>query len=284
MFRVFTRLILFCFLLAGAAFLADPLFNLLNSLISRQGESNFSTVIPASVPSSRSNKASTAEFAGLALIRDLQAQSLAAEFGSKPLGVYTKLDPRDGVYNNGQAALWDLHIIDYFRIFGPPQRARGYQPEQPIAFSHVTHVQKNQMECQYCHWSVAKSAYAAIPEEEACMGCHKMISSRALQARSDQAAADAEKAHFQRSAKEIEKLEGYYSRSELIPWVKVHVMPDYVHFNHKRHVKAGVACQECHGQVPNMQVVERVTSMKMGWCVECHRERAASIDCYTCHY
>ena len=68
-----------------------------------------------------------------------------------------------------------------------------------------------------------------------------------------------------------------------IEWNKVHVMPDHVRFNHKRHVTAGVSCQECHGQIPEMEKVERVSSMKMGWCISCHRERGTSIDCWTCH-
>ena len=166
----------------------------------------------------------------------------------------------------GQAALWDLNIIDHYHYFGPLSRARGYRPEQPISFSHVTHVQKNQMECQYCHWSVTKASYAAIPEEQTCMGCHALVKGRS---------------DFQK--KEIAKLEKYYTEGTAIPWVKVHVTPAFVAFNHKRHVKAGVNCQECHGQVPNMPVVERVSSMKMGWCVECHRQRGTSIDCWTCH-
>lgn len=236
------------------------------------------------------------------------AASDLANYGGKPLGKYAELGVRDGIYNNGQAALWDLHIVDYYRYFGPPQRARGYRPEQPIQFSHITHVQQNKMECQYCHYSVSKAAYAAIPEVETCMGCHNTLSSASLKVQGDAAKKSAEKLAEQAkeaaekvnaaeiekleaeqkrlalSAAELEKLEGYWTRSEPIPWVKVHVMPDYVHFNHKRHVKAGVACQECHGQVPNMQVVERASSMKMGWCVDCHRQRGASIDCVTCHY
>lgn len=177
------------------------------------------------------------------------------------------LGVRAGVYNNGQAALWDLHLFDHFRYFGPPERARGHRPTQPIAFSHVTHVAQNKMECQFCHWSVAKAAFAAIPEVGICMGCHAVLIDQNKTKKPD----------------EIQKLKDYYAKSEPVPWVKVHVMPDYVRFNHKRHVKGGVACQECHGQIPEMEVVERVSSMKMGWCVECHRERGTSIDCATCH-
>jgi hypothetical protein len=173
-----------------------------------------------------------------------------------------------GVWNSGQAALWDLHLIDHFRYFGPAQRARGHKPEQPINFSHIVHVQGNKMECQYCHWNVTKSPYAAIPDVELCMGCHKQI------ATSTDEAANAE----------LKKLADYWEKGEPIPWKKVHVMPDYYRFNHKRHVKGGVTCHECHGQVAEMPVVERVSSMKMGWCIDCHRQRGTSIDCATCHH
>lgn len=180
---------------------------------------------------------------------------------------YPAVGVRTGVYNDGQAALWDLNITDHFHYFGPPQRARGYKPDQPINFSHVIHVQQHKMECQYCHWSVGKAAYAAIPEAETCMGCHGAL----VAGKSEQ------------GKKDIEKLKDYYNRGEPIPWVKVHVFPDHAKFNHKRHVKAGVSCQECHGQIPEMEKVERVSSMKMGWCISCHREKGASIDCLTCH-
>ncbi|MBX7137937.1 MAG: cytochrome c family protein [Oligoflexia bacterium] len=179
---------------------------------------------------------------------------------------YHAVGVRQGVWNNGQAALWDLNFLDYFHYFGPPERARGHQPEQPIKFSHVTHVQKNQMDCQFCHWSVDKAAYAAIPEVETCMGCHLQVSGTE-----------------QWQKDEINKLKKKNEAGQPIEWTKVHVMPDHVRFNHKRHVKAGVTCQNCHGQIPEMQVVERVSSMKMGWCIDCHRTQGTSIDCYTCH-
>lgn len=179
---------------------------------------------------------------------------------------YSELGERAGVWNDGQAALWDLNIIDHFHYFGPAARARGYKPEQPIKFSHVTHVKNNEMECQFCHWNVAKSPYAAIPEMETCMGCHKLIGGTTEEQQT-----------------EINKLKEFWEKGTPIPWEKVHVMPDHVRFNHKRHIKAGVGCQECHGQIPEMETVERVTSMKMGWCIDCHRDQGTSIDCYVCH-
>jgi hypothetical protein len=190
----------------------------------------------------------------------------AQDSAANPEPVYSTVKKNAGVFNGGQASFWDLPIIDHFVLFGASERARGWSPEQPIKFSHVTHVQKLKMECQYCHWNVAKSPYAAIPEVQACIGCHALVGGTT----------DEQK-------KEIAKIKDFYEKKQPIPWEKVHVMPDHVRFNHKRHVKAGVLCNECHGQVPAMQKVERVTSMKMGWCVECHRQRGTSIDCTTCH-
>jgi hypothetical protein len=187
---------------------------------------------------------------------------------------YPKSGIHAGVHNDGQAALWDLDIIDFYRIFGAPERAKGYRPEQPIAFSHVTHIQKLGIECQYCHWSVDKSTYATIPEVETCMGCHRYIDHNPENS--------AEVIEYQKQ--EIGKVREYYTAGKPIPWEKVHVIPNHVKFNHKRHVAAGVTCQSCHGQIPEMPVVERVSSMKMGWCIDCHRMQGASIDCTTCHY
>ena len=193
--------------------------------------------------------------------------NLVAEESAAGGDNYPKVGIRAGVFNDGQAALWDLNMTDHFHYFGPPERARGYKPTQPINFSHVIHVQQHKIECQYCHWSVGKASFAAIPEVETCRTCHQMIAGSTEAGKAD-----------------IKKIGEAYNAGKPIEWVKVHVMPDYVRFNHQRHVKGGVACQECHGQIPEMSVVERVSSMKMGWCVECHRQRGASIDCMTCHH
>ena len=208
-----------------------------------------------------------AVLAGFAAVHLAQAQNNSEGAPPPAQNVYQSLSVGQGVYNDGKAALWDLDVFDHFHYFGPAARAKGYRPEQPIKYSHVTHVQTHKMECQYCHWSVTKAAYAAIPEVQACLGCHTTLVGSTPE-----------------QQKEIAKISAYAQKGEPIPWVKVHVMPNFVRFNHKRHVKGGLSCQECHGQVPVMEVVERVSSMKMGWCVSCHRERGASIDCFTCHY
>lgn len=142
-------------------------------------------------------------------------------------------------------------------------------PAQPIAYSHRIHAGKLGMDCRYCHYGAYKSPWANIPAMSTCMGCHKM------------AATD---------RPEVQKLTAYYERGENIPWVKVHYLPDHVKFNHKRHLAAGFACQTCHGPVQEMDVVYQYSSLKMGWCVDCHRKHLkdpknpATLDCVACHH
>jgi hypothetical protein len=142
-------------------------------------------------------------------------------------------------------------------------------PKQPINFSHQIHAGKLGMNCLYCHSSAEKSPIANIPAMSTCMGCHKI-------------------AHA--DAPEIVKLTGFFERNEQVPWVEVYALPAHVKFNHKRHVKAGLRCQECHGPVETMPVVYQYPSLKMGWCVGCHRQRLndpkfpASMDCVVCHH
>lgn len=170
------------------------------------------------------------------------------------------VDPhqKDGVWREGKAVFSDIEILDLFTKY-----ARGYRPQQPIYYSHRLHVEKNQIECQYCHSGVAKAPFATIPSVELCMGCHKLVKPE---------------------SPEIKKLKEYYDKNEPVQWEPVNNLPEHAHFNHERHVKAGVGCQSCHGQVQKMEVVEKVSSLKMGFCVSCHRDRGVTIDCATCHY
>src|SRR5262245_37995486 len=124
-------------------------------------------------------------------------------------------------------------------------------PVQPINFSHRIHAGQNQMDCKYCHYGAASSPWANIPAVSTCMGCHKIVAT---------------------DKPEIVKLTGYFDRGEQVPWVKVHWLPDHVKFNHKRHVRAGFACQQCHGPVQEMDRVYQYSSLKMGWCGTCHRQ------------
>ena len=151
---------------------------------------------------------------------------------------------------------------------GIPTRPAGKPLTQPIPFSHKIHTGKLGMDCAYCHSNVARSAVATIPYESTCMNCHQY----ALIDRPN-----------------IQKLTKYYTSGQTIPWLKVHDIPDHANFNHKRHVRAGVSCFTCHGDVRTMDVLYPVVKLNMGFCVTCHKANRenqaapANLDCYTCH-
>lgn len=54
-------------------------------------------------------------------------------------------------------------------------RQQGYQPEQPIKFSHATHSGLHKIECQYCHDGARRSKHSVIPATNTCMNCHRAI-------------------------------------------------------------------------------------------------------------
>jgi hypothetical protein len=135
-------------------------------------------------------------------------------------------------------------------------------PVQPIAFPHPTHINKVGLACTHCHTTADKSPRAGVPAMSICMACH------------ENAATD---------RPEVQKLRGYWDRKEPIPWIKIHILPWHVRFTHKRHIKAGVDCSVCHGDVRAMMPMRQVRSLKMGWCIGCHRSRGAATDCAACH-
>jgi hypothetical protein len=140
----------------------------------------------------------------------------------------------------------------------------GYHPDQPIkGFSHKVHAEQKKIPCEYCHSSARRSAVAGIPPMNTCMGCHKIV-------RTD--------------APDIKLLTEKYEKNEPIEWTKVHDLPDFVRFTHKRHVQSGLDCAECHGDVKTMDTVQQVAPLQMGWCVDCHKQKGAPTACFTCHY
>ena len=141
---------------------------------------------------------------------------------------------------------------------------KGYQPEQPIAFSHELHVGQHKMQCQYCHNQAERSRHVNIPALSTCMNCHLTVKT---------------------DSPEIKKLRDAYDNKQTIQWVKVHMLPDHVSFNHSAHLARGVSCQTCHGPIETMVQVYQFETLNMGWCVNCHRqpENKASLNCSTCH-
>ncbi len=140
-------------------------------------------------------------------------------------------------------------------------------PVQPIRFMHTVHVGIDSIPCAYCHFSSNVSEEAGIPPVGTCMGCHRFV----------QGSTDEFKT-------EIQKLLEFAADSTPVPWTRVHSVPAFVQFTHRPHVRAGVACAECHGDVAEMEQVTRVAPLSMGWRITCHRDRGAPDDCATCHY
>jgi len=157
-------------------------------------------------------------------------------------------------------------------------RQQGYAPSQPIYYSHKVHAGINQINCLYCHGNAWESKHAAIPSLNVCMNCHKAISTYEKGPK----LYDEDGREINGTA-EIQKLYQYAgfepgkpwdpSKAKPIEWVKIHNLPDHVYFNHAQHVNAGkVACQTCHGNIQEMDVVHQAAELSMGWCVNCHRE------------
>lgn len=165
----------------------------------------------------------------------------------------------------------------------PRTSNQGYQPEQPIPFSHKLHAGTFKIDCRYCHTSAYKSKVAGVPSVSTCMNCHSVV-------RAD--------------SPHIQAIQKAYAEGRAIEWVRIHELPDHVHFNHKRHIAKGVACETCHGNVKDMDRVFQAEPMTMGWCLNCHRgfetpkyirknvfpenpdtdEPVAPFSCNTCHY
>jgi hypothetical protein len=128
---------------------------------------------------------------------------------------------------------------------------RGYAPDQPIPFSHRIHAADNGIPCMYCHSNVEKSKHATVPAMNVCMNCHSVVKP---------------------DSPYIQRLKMLYGeKKEQFQWIKVHNLPDFVNFSHKRHVLKGVACETCHGDVKHMDVVRQEHTLDMGFCLDCHR-------------
>lgn len=126
----------------------------------------------------------------------------------------------------------------------------GYQPDQPVPYSHAMHVGRLGLDCRYCHDAVEKSDHAAVPAASICMGCHARI------------LPDSELLKPVRAA---------FNDGKRLAWTRVHDLPDYVYFSHRAHVAKGVGCESCHGRVDQMDKVYQAQGLTMRWCLECHR-------------
>ncbi len=135
--------------------------------------------------------------------------------------------------------------------YGPPEYTRvGYAPIQPVRFSHEQHAGQLGMSCLYCHTGAEESSVAKIPSTQTCMNCHQTIKP---------------------DSPLLEPVRVSWTSGDPIPWVRVHLTPDYVYFNHAVHVRRGIGCVSCHGKVNEMPVMVHEKPLSMGWCLDCHR-------------
>jgi hypothetical protein len=164
----------------------------------------------------------------------------------------------------------------------PSNLEAGYAPEQPLAFSHLTHAGTLKIDCLYCHSLAEKGPHATVPPVSTCMNCHTQVVPKDAQGR---------------IKPDVARLLEIAKKKEPIAWIKVNDLADFAYFDHSRHLAAGVTCQECHGPVEKMERLRRAYGLKMSWCLECHRRdpipgrpgapdapaQRASTACTTCH-
>jgi hypothetical protein len=199
-----------------------------------------------------------------------------------------------------------VFLVARLKGFYWPGNQQDYEPVQPIAFSHELHAGRLQVSCLYCHFGAEKSQHAGFPAASLCMNCHRLVTAPREQVLQEYQQAQQER----RPARLVvsDELQKLYDALGLddklqpdpgkqpkpIAWVRVYNLPAYSCFDHRPHVHAGVACQQCHGPVETMERVRQVPDLSMGWCVNCHRETAKtgvagkevhpSTDCAVCHH
>ncbi|GAB4128118.1 MAG: hypothetical protein Kow001_23060 [Acidobacteriota bacterium] len=185
-----------------------------------------------------------------------------------------------------------------------PGTNRGYEPAQPIAFSHRLHGGELQIPCLYCHPAAARSARAGLPPAQLCMNCHRFIAATLGARREEERLAAQEGRPVQKVvSQEIAKIYDALGLdhdlrpagpAQPIRWIRVHRLPAFTVFHHGVHDAARIDCAYCHGTITTMERVRQVEGFGMGWCVDCHRQYEGRdlgtgplhprTDCGACHY
>jgi len=147
-----------------------------------------------------------------------------------------------------------VFIFTYW--FSPWHLEVGYEPVQPISYSHKLHAGNLNIDCRYCHFNVEKSSAAGVPPTQICMNCHNNIL-----VKSDK----------------IKILVNSIQSNVPIEWVRVHKLPDYVYFDHSVHIHSGIGCISCHGEVNKMDRIKQVKPLSMSWCLDCHKNPALHV-------
>ena len=156
-----------------------------------------------------------------------------------------------------------LVVVTGLTVLGMAYYPWGLGARQPIPFSHRVHAGTKEISCLFCHPGVLQTAVAGMPSEQTCLLCHSRII-----------------VHYPY----IEQVRRRSQQGEPIWWVRVTNLPDLAHFDHSMHLAAGIDCGQCHGDVKGMDRIILHQDLKMGFCIQCHRDNNATHDCFTCHY
>ena len=146
-----------------------------------------------------------------------------------------------------------LAVAGVWYFVSPKYTDVGYQPVQPVAYSHKLHAGDLGINCLYCHASVDRSPVAVVPPTQVCMNCHRLI---------------------KRDAPTLTAIRESISTNRPVRWVRIHSVPGFAYFDHRPHLRAGVGCASCHGRIDKMDVVSLDQPLSMSWCLDCHRDPA----------
>ncbi len=147
-------------------------------------------------------------------------------------------------------------VLAFWYYASPKNLQVGYQPVQPVPYSHKLHAGQMGMDCRYCHANVERAAHAMVPPTQTCMGCHSLVKTQSAR---------------------LAPVRESWDTGESIAWVKVHKLPEHSYFNHSVHVAVGVGCVTCHGRIDQMEVVRLDKPIAMQWCLQCHRNPEANL-------
>ena len=164
-----------------------------------------------------------------------------------------------------------LLVLAVFALLGSAQEETAYTPPpetlpmevpaQPVPFNHKAHADQG-LECLDCHKGAEKKRSAGLPQLKDCLLCHQTIAT---------------------DNPDVQKMAMLANQKVKLDWVRVYQVPDFVFFNHKRHVQAGETCETCHGPVATREVLAKEVSTNMTACMNCHAAKGATTECFFCH-
>jgi len=150
----------------------------------------------------------------------------------------------------GSVVAAGLLVGGIWYYFSPEYTDVGYQPRQPVAYSHKLHAGELGIDCLYCHSTVDRAPVAVVPPTQVCLNCHRVV---------------------KRDSPALGPILESSTSGRPVRWVRVHNLPGYAFFDHRPHLRAGVGCATCHGRIDQMDVVAQAEPLSMSWCVDCHR-------------